>query len=420
MTQHVLIIGRGGREAALGIKFRDAPSVDRVYVAPGNPGMALLGLTSVPIAENDFDGLIAFAKDHVELTVVGPEAPLVGGIVDVFEAAGLAIFGVNQQLAQLEASKQFAKAFMARHQLPTAAAVVVRSLREAQTQLQQWQAPIVIKRDGLAGGKGVFVCQTMTQAQDRLHQLYAEDSAMPLVLEEYLVGQEASVMAFFADDRLVILPLSQDYKRRFSGDAGPNTGGMGAISPAPQFTSEEQAAAKHLMQATVTGMMTDGMRGCGVIYMGLIFTADGPKILEYNMRLGDPETQVLLPQIQEDLYTVLTTLMAGETPRITLNGRYYLTLVMVHPQYPGATDRAVRVKIPEPKDLTSDIWLPAAVDVDEAHLLTSAGGRVVDVVGCGATLRDAQLVAEQLADQYAGELAYRRDIGYHALNMEHA
>ena len=414
MTHQVLIIGRGGREAALSLKFRDAPSVDCVYVAPGNPGMALLGLSLVPIVEDDFAALIAFAKQHVDLTVVGPEAPLADGIVDAFEAAGLKIFGVNQQLAQLEASKQFAKAFMARHHLPTAKAVLVNSLPEAMAQLANWPLPIVIKQDGLAGGKGVFVLETHAQALAKLQTLYAHDAAMPLVLEEYLSGQEASVMAFFADERVVILPLSQDYKRRFDGDEGPNTGGMGAISPAPQFSTDEQTAANQLMRATVAGFVADGMRGCGVIYMGLMFTAAGPNILEYNMRLGDPETQVLLPQIQEDLYVVITTLMAGDTPQLTLNGRAYMTMVLAHPQYPKPVDQPVAVLMPDSNVLSVGAWLPAAVDMDAQGRLSSVGGRIVAIVGEGENLTAAQLVVADLAKQYAGELAHRNDVGYHA------
>lgn len=411
---NVLVVGSGAREAAIGAKFLASPQVNAVFVAPGNDGMTLLGLTPINIDVLDFEGLIDFAKAHVDLTFVGPEQPLVAGIVDAFEAAGQTVFGADRDLAQLEGSKTFAKKFMQRHNLPTAQARHVESLAAAKQVLAEWGAPIVVKADGLAAGKGVVVAQTVQVAQSALEQLYAKDAHAPALIEECLSGQEASVMAFFAGAQSVILPLSQDHKRRFNGDLGPNTGGMGAISPASQFDAEQSAAARTLMQKTVAALEDEGMHGCGVIYMGLMFTAAGPKILEYNMRLGDPETQVLLPQIENDFYSLIQDLLAGRQQELRLNGQTYLGVVLTHPAYPAASKPALSVLVPTEEMLARGEWIPAAVRNANGALLSN-GGRVLTLVAAGGTPKAARDAAYELVQDYAGQLAYRDDIGVRSL-----
>lgn len=396
------------------MKFLDSPQVERVYVAPGGDGMDLVGLRSVAIDVLDFPALIKFAAANVDLTFVGPEQPLVAGITDAFKAAGLEIFGVTKALARLEGSKTYAKRFMARHDLPTARAKSVHSQAEALAVLAEWGVPIVIKADGLAAGKGVVVAQDEASARSAIAHLYAADAAAPVLIEEFLTGQEASVMALFAGNRAVILPLSQDHKRRFAGDRGPNTGGMGAVSPLPQFSLSQRNAATDLMRRTVAALSVDGLDGCGVIYMGLIFTATGPKILEYNMRFGDPETQVLLPQIQNDLYDLITRLMDGKQPGLRLNGKTYVGVVLTNPDYPVSSSVQLPVTQPDAQLLADHAWIPAAVAKTPAGL-KSAGGRVLTLVGSGADAAEATAAAYALVRQYAGELAYRDDIAHNAL-----
>ncbi|MCX2454754.1 phosphoribosylamine--glycine ligase [Lacticaseibacillus nasuensis] len=408
----VLIIGNGARESALGKAFLQSPAVSTVYVAPGNGGMPLIGLTPVAISEFDFPALIAFAQTHaVDFTFVGPEAPLAAGIVDAFEAAGLPVFGPRQAVAQLEASKQFAKAFMRRHGLPTADARVVKTLAAAQAAVAAFGLPVVIKADGLAAGKGVVVAETAAQATATLRDIYAVKTPT-VVIEAYLQGQEASVLALYHDEHHVTLPLAQDHKRRNEGDKGPNTGGMGAISPAPQFTDTEQRQAQALVTQTLSGMVAEGLTGTGVLYIGLMFTATGPQILEYNLRFGDPETQVLLPQVTNDWYDLIATLLAGETPAIQLNGRTYCAVVAAHPSYPGTTKPALPVITPSTEQTA--YWLPAGVAATATGLKTH-GGRVFTVVGEGADLAAAQASAYARLAPLQGELAARSDIGWHAL-----
>ncbi|WP_225046978.1 phosphoribosylamine--glycine ligase [Lacticaseibacillus kribbianus] len=411
---NVLVIGAGARESALGRAFLASPQVQAVYVAPGNAGMALIGLTPVAIDAMDFPALIAFAKAHVALTFVGPEQPLTAGICDAFQAAGLAVFGPKRALAQLEGSKQFAKAFMARHDLPTAAATVVHDLAAGQAALAGHRLPVVIKADGLAAGKGVVVCSDLPAAQAALARAYAADPAATVLIEDYLAGQEASVLAMFNGTTRVLFPLAQDHKRRLAGDAGPNTGGMGAISPAPQFTAAQQAQAAALVDATLAGAVTDGLDGCGVIYLGLMFTVDGPKLLEYNVRFGDPETQVLLTQVQNDFYQLTVDLLAGHAQPLVLDGRTYCGVVAVHPDYPGDTSRPLPVATPDQAAL--DYWLPAGVAGTQGAL-TTAGGRVFTVVGAGPNLAHAQLQAYARVAPLLGELAMRQDIGAKGLRQ---
>ncbi|WP_461212989.1 phosphoribosylamine--glycine ligase [Lacticaseibacillus sp. GG6-2] len=409
----VLVIGNGARESALGQAFLRAKAVDEVFVAPGNAGMPLLGLTLLPVAMTDFASLTDFAKAHVALTFVGPEAPLAAGIVDAFQAAGLPVFGPTQKLAQLESSKQFAKAFMQRHNLPTAKAQVTTSEQAALAVLSEFGAPIVIKADGLAAGKGVTVADTTEAAKVAIHQLYQAQPDAPVVIEECLTGQEASVLALFNGMKRVAFPLAQDHKRRFDADKGPNTGGMGAISPAPQFSDTERQQAAELIDQTLAGMVVDGLYGCGVLYIGLMFTPDGPKILEYNLRFGDPETQVLLPQVTNDFYELVTKLLAGQALPLKLDGLTYCGVVAANPGYP--TDTSANLPVVIPDSAQRQYWYPAGV-AQGTNGLQSQGGRIFTVVGAGSDLAAAKKQAYARLQPLVGELAYRQDIGLHALS----
>lgn len=408
----VLVIGNGARESALGQAFLRSEAVDEVFVAPGNAGMPLLGLTLLPVAMSDFASLTRFAKAHVALTFIGPEAPLAAGIVDAFQAAGLPVFGPTKKLAQLESSKQFAKAFMQRHHLPTAKAQVTTSEQAALVVLTEFGAPIVIKADGLAAGKGVTVADTPAAAQAAIHQLYQAQSDAPVVIEECLTGQEASVLALFNGLKRVDFPLAQDHKRRFDQDKGPNTGGMGAISPAPQFTDAERQQAAELIDQTLAGMVVDGLYGCGVLYIGLMFTPDGPKILEYNLRFGDPETQVLLPQMTNDFYELVTALLDGQALPLKLDGLTYCGVVAANPGYP--TDTSAHLPVVIPDSTQRQYWYPAGV-TQGTNGLQSQGGRIFTVVGAGSDLPAAKKQAYARLQPLVGDLAYRQDIGLHAL-----
>ena len=410
IMNNILIIGNGGRESALGLKFLQSPQVAAVYVAPGNAGMPRLGLVPVDIDVDDFPSLIAFARQHaIALTFVGPEVPLAAGIVDAFQAADQPVFGPTKAAAQLEASKAFAKAFMERHQLPTAASRTIHSLAAGQQTLIEAGVPLVFKADGLAAGKGVIVAKTNTEAEAALAQLYARDPNATVVVEECLTGQEASVLALYHDGTYVTLPLAQDHKRRFDQDAGTNTGGMGAISPAPQFTADERETARHLVAQTIAGMVSDGLNGSGVLYIGLMFTKKGPKILEYNLRFGDPETQVLLPQIKNDFYQLITDLLADRPTPLELDGQTYVGVVAAHPEYPGGAMNALPLA-DVPADWPVGRWLPAGVQEKDGRLF-SRGGRVFTVIGSGPDLASAQGNAYGAMAEVQGPLAIRNDIG---------
>lgn len=409
----VLVIGGGARESALALKFSQSPQVDHVYVAPGNPAMELLGVEPIGIKEKEVPALIKFAQTHqIDLTFVGPEVPLAAGIVDDFQAIGLPIFGVTQKLAQLESSKTFAKAFMHRHHLPTAASKTVHNAIEAHAEATLMGLPLVLKKDGLAAGKGVVIANDAATLDDTIEQFYAGHPDATVLLEEYLAGEEASVMALFNDQRRVILPLSQDHKRRHAADRGPNTGGMGAISPLPQFKPDQVQAAQSLVDATLAGMHQDGLNGHGVMYIGLIFTKEGPKILEYNMRFGDPETQVLLPQIENDFYQLVSDLLDGQQPTLKLNGLAYACFVAVNPDYPRANLKTVPVIVPTNWPIGT--WLPAGVERTDNGWISDAG-RIFSVVAGAATLPEAVAKAKHDLESIQGVLDYRTDIGFHAL-----
>ncbi len=337
--KRVLVIGSGGREHALAWALERSPQVRQVYVAPGNAGTA----ENVPIPVDDFEALIAFARaQFIDLTVVGPENPLAAGIVDAFQAAGLPIFGPTQAAARLEASKAFAKDFMREHQIPTAAYGVFEDYAQAKAALADFGDQLVVKADGLAAGKGVLICDTRAEAEAALDQIMQQgafgSAGTRVVLEERLSGDEISVLALCDGARCLPLRVARDHKRALDGDRGLNTGGMGAFAPTPDVPQTlVDEIVRTVIQPTVDGMAARGTPYVGVLFVGLMLTADGPQVLEFNCRFGDPETQAVLPLLQSDLYTVLMACIEGRLANIRLDwlDASCATVVLASPGYPG-------------------------------------------------------------------------------------
>lgn len=419
----VLVVGGGGREHALAWKLAQSPRVDRVYVAPGNPGTAAEPkCENLSIASEDLDALSAFARTRaIDLTVVGPEAPLAAGIVDRFQAEGLAIFGPTRANARLEASKAFAKAFFARHGIPTAAFAVFEALEPAVAHVRARGAPIVIKADGLAAGKGVVVAEDLAAAEAALHECFSGafgSAGQRVVVEEFLDGEEASLIVLAAGTDYLVLPTAQDHKRAYDGDRGPNTGGMGVYSPAPILDAERiQRCCRTIIEPTLTALAQAGTPYTGFLYAGLMIDRQGrAKVLEYNCRLGDPETQVLMPRIASDLLTHIEAALAGRlgTERIELDRRAAIGVVLAAEGYPG------RVRKGDP--ITGLDAVPAEVKVFHAgtrrqgEAIVTDGGRVL----CVSALGDDLAAAQRLAYAAAAGITwpgcfYRRDIGWRAL-----
>lgn len=416
----ILVIGSGGREHALAWRLAKAPGLQKVYVAPGNAGTASAHeLENVPLS--DIDALADFAEQQkVQLTVVGPEAPLAAGIVNAFRARGLKIFGPTKEAAQLESSKDFAKRFMARHQIPTARFQTFSDCAAAHAHVDQNGAPIVIKADGLAAGKGVVVAQTLAEAHaaiDRMLDGSAEGSRV--VIEEFLDGEEASFIVMVDGKNVLPLASSQDHKRIGDGDSGPNTGGMGAYSPAPVVTPEVHARTmREIILPTVRGMAADGIPYTGFLYAGLMVGKDGSvKTVEFNCRLGDPETQPIMMRLKSDLYTLLDYAVAGRLDEIeaTWDRRVALGVVLAAANYPG-TPRLGDVISGLPKDQEDCHVFHAGTAERDGQTITS-GGRVLCVTTLSDNIKQAQKRAYDLIiGIHFDGVQYRRDIGHRALN----
>jgi len=422
----VLVIGSGGREHALAWKLAQSPKLQCVYVAPGNGGTARdARLENVAIG--DPLALAEFAtKEKVTLTVVGPEAPLAAGVVDLFRARGLRIFGPTQAAAQLESSKAFAKAFMQRHHIPTASYATFGSPAEAHAYVDRQGAPIVIKADGLAAGKGVVVATTLAEAHEaidfmlqgnRLGVQHNEGGAR-VVIEECLTGEEASFIVMVDGEHVLALATSQDHKRLLDGDAGPNTGGMGAYSPAPVVTPNLHARVmKEIIQPAVQGMYRDGIPFTGFLYAGLMIGADGqPKTLEFNTRLGDPETQPVMMRLKSDLFDVLMHATDGTLDEVELqwDRRFALGVVMAAQGYPLAPRKGDAVT-GLPADTEDAVVFHAGTAMQEGRLVTN-GGRVLCVTALGATAKGAQQRAYAALEGIRFDGAqFRRDIGHRAI-----
>jgi len=422
----LLVIGSGGREHALAWKLAQSPRVFRVYVAPGNAGTALEdGLANVDIA--DHAKLIEFAKkEQIALTVVGPEAPLAAGIVDAFRAAGLRIFGPTQRAAQLESSKDFAKGFMARHRIPTAEFQAFTDARAAHQYIEQHGAPIVIKADGLAAGKGVVVADDIKQAHAAVDMMLVDNrmgaAGKRIVIERFLDGEEASFIVMVDGKHALPLATSQDHKRLQDGDAGPNTGGMGAYSPAPIVTPGMHAKVmREVIQPVVAGMEQEGAPFTGFLYAGLMIGKDGQiKVLEFNCRMGDPETQPIMLRLKSDLLALLEHTLDGTLDKAEAewDPRAALGVVLAAHGYPGAprTGDAISGLPPAHAKAGDDFHVFHSGTTLNGKQVVASGGRVLCVTALGHNVKTAQRRAYEIAGQIRFDgMQMRRDIGYRAI-----
>lgn len=425
----VLIIGGGGREHALAWKVGQSPLVERVFVAPGNAGTAHEpGLTNVAIEATELERLVAFARDEgVELTIVGPEAPLVEGVVDRFREAGLAIFGPTQGAAQLEGSKSFTKDFLARHAIPTAAYRTFTEVEPALVYLAEQGAPIVIKADGLAAGKGVIVAMTLAEAEaavrDMLEANAFGDAGARVVIEEFLEGEEASFIVMVDGTTVLPMATSQDHKRALDGDAGPNTGGMGAYSPAPVVTeSVHERIMQQVIMPTVHGMAAEGYPYSGFLYAGLMIDAEGnPKVIEYNCRFGDPETQPIMLRLRSDLAELCLSGARGELAGQTCEWDPHAAVgvVLAAGGYPGSYRKGDAIVGLDAAEATGCKVFHAGTAEDDQGRIVTSGGRVLCVTALGQGVSKARDLAYQgVAAIHWDGVQFRRDIAYRAIARE--
>jgi phosphoribosylamine--glycine ligase len=424
----VLVIGGGGREHALAWKLAQSQRTSEVFVAPGNPGTASEDkLTNINIQVEDLAGLVAFAKEQaVELTVVGPEVPLVMGVVDAFEAEGLRIFGPSKAAAQLEASKSFTKDFLAKHQIPTAAYQVFTDVNKAKAYIAEQGAPIVVKADGLAAGKGVIVAMTESQANEAVEDMLSGnafgEAGHRVVIEEFMTGEEASFIVMVDGEHILPLATSQDHKARDNGDQGPNTGGMGAYSPAPVVTDEvyERIMAE-VIRPTVKGMAEDGNPYSGFLYAGLMIDAAGaPKVVEYNCRFGDPETQPIMMRLQSDLVSLCEAALDKRLHEVDVDWdpRAAVGVVMAAGGYPDGYRKGDIIRGLIAAEETGAKVFHAGTAQQGGEVVT-AGGRVLCVTALGDTVSQAQAAAYQGVAEIEWEGAYyRTDIAYRAIARE--
>ncbi len=424
----VLVIGGGGREHALAWKAAQSQEVERVYVAPGNAGTALEPrVENVDIGAEDIDKLLDFASaNDIDLTIVGPEAPLVAGIVDRFEAAGLTIFGPSARAAQLEGSKTFTKDFLARHNIPSAAYQSFTDVEAACAYAAGQDTPIVIKADGLAAGKGVIIAQTQAEAESAIRDMLAGnrfgEAGHRVVVEQFLQGEEASYICIVDGEQILPMASSQDHKARDDGDLGPNTGGMGAYSPAPIVTAEMEAQVlRDIIQPTVRAMQAEGNRYRGFLYAGLMIGADGvARVLEYNCRFGDPETQPILMRLDSDLVDLCLAACRGEldSRSAAWDPRASLGVVMAARGYPDAYEKGGLIENIPPESSDGKVFHAGTVQDEEGNIRAN-GGRVLCAVGLGEDVRAAQRRAYQLVESIRWESAfYRSDIGFKALKKD--
>jgi phosphoribosylamine--glycine ligase len=425
----VLVIGNGGREHALAWKAAQSELAEKVFVAPGNAGTYLEDdLENVDIAVDDIDGLVAFAlREEIGLTIVGPEAPLVKGVVDAFQAAGLECFGPSARAAQLEGSKSFTKDFLARHKIPTADYDVFTEIDPALAYLKEKGAPIVIKADGLAAGKGVIVAMDLQTAEDAVRDMLAGnafgEAGSRVVIEEFLEGEEASFIVMVDGKNVLPMATSQDHKRVGDGDTGLNTGGMGAYSPAPVVTPAiDQRVMDEVIMPTVNGMAEEGNPYTGFLYAGLMITSDGtPKVIEYNCRFGDPETQPIMMRLQSDLVAHCLAAIEGklDDQRTQWDQRPAVGVVLAAGGYPGDYAKGAVISGLDNKIEHSKVF-HAGTQMDGGNVVTS-GGRVLCATALGSSVKAAQALAYQRADTISWDGMFcRRDIAYRAIEREDA
>ena len=426
---NVLIIGSGGREHALAWKASQAENIKKVFVAPGNAGTAIeKKCSNVDIDILDFSSLTVFAEDNqVELTIVGPEVPLVEGIVDYFSEKKLRCFGPSKGAAQLEGSKTFTKDFLARHNIPTAAYETFTEIDPALAYIKANGAPIVIKADGLAAGKGVIVAMTEKEATDAVHDMLAGnafgDAGHRVVIEDFLEGEEASFIVMVDGKNILPMATSQDHKRAGNGDTGPNTGGMGAYSPAPVVTDEvHQRIMQEVIEPTVNGMAAEGNDYTGFLYAGLMITDEGaPKVIEYNCRFGDPETQPIMMRLQSDLVELCQAALDGNLNNKTIqwDERCSIGVVMAAGGYPATYNKGDVISGLDVADNKSTKVFHAGTTLDDSGNVTTSGGRVLCVTSLGNSVTEAQEEAyRQLTNINWHKVYYRNDIAYRAIERE--
>ena len=421
----VLVVGGGGREHALAWKLIQSPICEQVYVAPGNPGTAAEpNVDNVDIAVEDIPGLVIFAKNNdIGLTIIGPEVPLVMGIVDAFAKEGLRCFGPSKEAAQLEASKSFTKNFLARHSIPTADYQVFSDVAPAIAYIKDQGTPIVVKADGLAAGKGVIVAMTEQEAivavEDMLSGNAFGEAGHSIVIEEFMTGEEASFIVMVDGENILTLATSQDHKARDNGDKGPNTGGMGAYSPAPVVTAEVHARIMaEVIEPTVKGMAADGRPYTGFLYAGLMIDSDGsPRVVEYNCRFGDPETQPILMRLQSDLIPLCEAALDGRLNTVDAqwDNRTAVGVVLAAGGYPEAYRKGDVITGFDGIDSNDCKIFHAGTAIQDNQVVT-AGGRVLCATSLGSTVSEAQIRAyEMIASVNWENMYYRTDIGYRAI-----
>ncbi len=416
----VLIVGGGGREHAIAWKVARSSKVDKIYCAPGNAGIAEIA-ECVDIKAMEFEKLADFAKkNEIDLTVVGMDDPLVGGIVDVFEANGLRIFGPRKNAAILEGSKAFSKELMKKYHIPTAEYRTFDSPEAALKYLETSKYPIVLKADGLALGKGVLICNTKEEAKDGVRTLMLDrqfgDAGNTIVVEEFMTGREVSVLSFVDGKTIKIMTSAQDHKRAKDGDMGLNTGGMGTFSPSPFYTEEvDEFCRKYIYQATVDAMAAEGRTFKGIIFFGLMLTADGPKVLEYNARFGDPETQVVLPRMKNDIVEVFEACIDGTLDRVELEfeDNAAVCVVLASDGYPEKYDKGYEIKGLETFNGKKDYFVfHAGSKFNDAGAIVTNGGRVLGVTATGRDLKEARAKAYEATKWIDFDNKYmRNDIG---------
>jgi len=416
----VLVVGGGGREHAIVWKLSQSSQITEILCAPGNPGIARLA-RCIPIPATDLEALADMARqENVDLTIIGPEDPLVQGIVDLFTERGLAVFGPTQAAAAIEGSKAFSKELMQKYGIPTAQYAVFTEHDAALQYCAGQTFPLVVKADGLALGKGVFICETYAQAEDALRQLMLSQSfgssGQTVVIEEYLTGPEVSVLAFSDGKTIAPMASAKDHKRAYDGDSGPNTGGMGAISPNPHYVENENTAdicMRTIFEPTVKAMATEGRPFVGVLYFGLMLTPEGPYVIEYNCRFGDPETQAVLPRMETDLLEVILACLQGRLSEVPLRFRAEACAAVVAASggYPGAYEKGLPIDI-KPIPGPDAYIFHAGTSTDSQGRIVTNGGRVLAASALGQNLPDAIANAYRaLANIYFSGMEYRRDIG---------
>lgn len=422
---NILVLGGGGREHAISWALAKSPRCTELYVAPGNGGTANIARNVKDLNAEDAQAVLAFAQAHnIELVVIGPEAPLVAGVADVLREAGIPVFGPDAQGAQLEGSKTYSKRFMDANGIPTARYQSFTDAASARAYCEELGAPLVVKADGLAAGKGVVVAETLDMALDAVEACFDGsfgDAGQTVVVEEMLTGPECSLLAFVSNGKAFCMAPAQDHKRAYDGDLGPNTGGMGVYSPVPIVTEEEMATMISIMEqsaaATAKDPFENDYRGC--LYGGFMLTPEGPKVLEFNARFGDPETQVVLPRLEGDLVSIMLAVAEGRPEDIVLSwsDKWAVSVVLASEGYPGSYEKGkVILGLEEAQDLDGVIVFHAGTALNPDGELITAGGRVLNVVALGDTFEEARNRAYEACELIKFEgVQYRSDIGRRAL-----